>query len=87
MGPDVEGRARMVNWPGANLSSHSFTTLLGVSMTKKKGFTAKQAKEIGDKLGITWTEYDVEQLRMGIDVELSMGPGASPPTSRTTIPH
>jgi hypothetical protein len=39
----------------------------------KKVFTPKQAKEIGEKLGIDWTKWDVEQFRMGMDVELEHG--------------
>ena len=39
----------------------------------KKRFTAKEAKEIGEKLGIKWSKYDVEQFRMGLDVELEHG--------------
>jgi hypothetical protein len=42
-------------------------------MSNKKTFTAKEAKEIGGKLGITWRDYDVEQFRMGMDVELEHG--------------
>jgi hypothetical protein len=36
-------------------------------------FTANEAKEVGDKLGITWDKWDVEQFRMGMDVELEHG--------------
>lgn len=36
-------------------------------------FTTDQAKEIGEKLGIIWDKYDVEQFRMGLDVELEHG--------------
>ena len=39
----------------------------------KKHFTVKEAKEIGEKLGIDWSKYDVEQYRMGLDVELEHG--------------
>jgi hypothetical protein len=39
----------------------------------KKHFTTKEAKEIGEKLGIDWSKYDVEQYRMGLDVELEHG--------------
>ena len=39
----------------------------------KKTFTSEQAKEIGEQLGITWDKYDVEQFRMGMDVELEHG--------------
>ena len=42
-------------------------------MTSKKHFTAEEAKKIGEQLGIDWTEYDVEQFRMGMDVELEHG--------------
>ena len=42
-------------------------------MTSKKHFTAEEAKMIGEQLGIDWTEYDVEQFRMGMDVELEHG--------------
>jgi len=42
-------------------------------MESKKHFTSKEAKEIGEKLGIDWTKFDVEQFRMGMDVELEHG--------------
>ena len=39
----------------------------------KKVFTSQQAKEVGNKLGIKWDKWDVEQFRMGMDVELEHG--------------
>jgi hypothetical protein len=39
----------------------------------KKNFSAKEAKEIGDKLGIKWDKFDVDQFRSGLDVELEHG--------------
>lgn len=42
-------------------------------MSTKKVFTAEQAKAIGEKLGIDWSKFDVEQFRMGLDVELEHG--------------
>jgi hypothetical protein len=42
-------------------------------MSAKKHFTIEQAREIGDKLGIDWGRLDVEQFRMGLDVELEHG--------------
>ncbi len=42
-------------------------------MTSKKNFTAEEAKRIGESLGIDWTKFDVEQYRMGLDVELEHG--------------
>lgn len=38
-----------------------------------KHFTSEQAKEIGEGLGIDWSRFDVEQFRMGMDVELEHG--------------
>ena len=44
-----------------------------VIMSGKKVFTTEQAKEIGEKLGIKWDKFDVEQFRRGMDVELEHG--------------
>jgi hypothetical protein len=42
-------------------------------MAGKKRFTTEEAKQIGGKLGIDWSKFDVEQYRMGLDVELEHG--------------
>jgi hypothetical protein len=42
-------------------------------MAVKKSFTIKEAKEVGEKLGLKWDRFDVEQFRMGMDVELEHG--------------
>ena len=42
-------------------------------MTSKKRFTTEEAKQIGEALGIDWSKFDVEQYRMGLDVELEHG--------------
>ncbi|HET6442987.1 MAG TPA: DUF5661 family protein, partial [candidate division Zixibacteria bacterium] len=42
-------------------------------MTSKKHFTNEEAKRIGESLGIDWSKFDVEQYRMGLDVELEHG--------------
>ena len=39
----------------------------------KKSFTSEEAKKIGEQLGIDWSQFDVEQFRMGLDVELEHG--------------
>ncbi len=39
----------------------------------KRVFTAEQAKEVGESLGIDWSKWDIEQFRMGMDVELEHG--------------
>jgi len=42
-------------------------------MSDKEHFTTEKAREIGDKLGIDWSRFNVEQFRMGLDVELEHG--------------
>jgi hypothetical protein len=42
-------------------------------MSIKKHFTTQEAREIGEELGIDWKKFDVEQFRMGLDVELEHG--------------
>ena len=42
-------------------------------MTTKKVFTTEQANEVAEKVGINWSRFDVEQFRMGMDVELEHG--------------
>ena len=39
----------------------------------KKTFTADEAKTIGDKIGIDWDKYDIEQFRRGLEVEMEHG--------------
>lgn len=42
-------------------------------MTKSRRFITEEAKRIGEALGIDWSKFDVEQFRMGLDVELEHG--------------
>lgn len=42
-------------------------------MSAKGQFTTEEAREIGDAIGIKWNRFDVEQFRMGLDVELEHG--------------
>lgn len=42
-------------------------------MEQKKSFSTDEAKQIGEQLRIDWTKFDVEQFRMGLDVELEHG--------------
>jgi len=42
-------------------------------MSNKKHFISEEAKRIGGILGIDWSEFDVEQFRKGMDVELEHG--------------
>lgn len=43
-----------------------------ISLTKEH-FTAEEAKEVGEKIGIKWDKFDVDQFRRGMDVELEHG--------------
>ena len=44
-------------------------------MTDSETFSTEEARRIGDQLGIDWSSapFDVEQFRMGMDVELEHG--------------
>ena len=39
----------------------------------KQNFTADEAKAIGEQLGVDWSKFDIEQFRLGMDVELEHG--------------
>ncbi len=44
-------------------------------MTERTSFTADEARQVGEEIGIDWgtAPFDVEQFRMGMDVELEHG--------------
>jgi hypothetical protein len=42
-------------------------------MSTQTHFTIEQARDIGDWFGIAWDHFDVEQFRMGLNVELEHG--------------
>jgi Protein of unknown function (DUF5661) len=44
-------------------------------MAQRKGFTLEEARRVGEQIGIDWADaaFDVEQFRMGMDVELEHG--------------
>lgn len=42
-------------------------------MEQKKEFSAEEAKGVGEKLGIRWDKFDVDQFRRGMNVELEHG--------------
>ncbi|HOG45942.1 MAG TPA: hypothetical protein PLJ35_12700 [Anaerolineae bacterium] len=39
----------------------------------RKSFTVEEARSVGEQLGITWTRFDVDQFRRGMNVELEHG--------------
>ncbi len=40
---------------------------------KKRSFTEEEAKWIGGQLGMDWGKYNLDQFRMGLEVELEHG--------------
>ena len=42
-------------------------------MSHKPYFSLEDAKQIDESLGVTWEHFDVEQFRMGLNVELEHG--------------
>jgi len=44
-------------------------------MTERASFTKDEARRVGEQIGIDWetAPFDVEQFRMGMDVELEHG--------------
>ena len=43
------------------------------TMKIKKRFSTEEAKKIGEALNVDWSKFDVEQFRIGMDVELEHG--------------
>ena len=42
-------------------------------MSDKKRFSTDEAKKIGEQLGVKWDKFNLEQFRMGMDIELEHG--------------
>lgn len=42
-------------------------------MSHNKKFTTQEAQEVGEKIGIDFNKFDIEQFRMGLHVELEHG--------------
>jgi Protein of unknown function (DUF5661) len=44
-------------------------------MNQRRKFSSEEARDIGARIGIDWnhSRFDVEQFRMGLDVELEHG--------------
>lgn len=41
--------------------------------SKRKRFTVAEAKDVGERLGIQWDQFDVNQFRDGMNAELAAG--------------
>jgi len=44
-------------------------------MTGKRHFSTEEARSIGTKLDIDWSQIDLQQFRRGLEVELEHGAG------------
>jgi hypothetical protein len=64
------GCSNWVAYPPAFMPSISYQFNI---MRKKKIFTLDQSKTIGEQLGIRWDQFDLEQFRAGLGVELEHG--------------
>jgi len=42
-------------------------------MASKRQFMTEEARRIGDRIGVDWAKYDIEEFRMGLAVELEHG--------------
>jgi hypothetical protein len=42
-------------------------------MTEKRQTTIEEAQRVGNEIGVDWSRFDVEQLRLGMDVEFEHG--------------
>lgn len=42
-------------------------------MVSKRTFTTDEARRVGNEIGINWAEMDLEQFRLGLEVELEHG--------------
>jgi len=56
-------------------------------MNDQAHFSPEDARVAGEQIGIVWatSPFDVDQFRMGMDVELVMARRTSRPTSPTTM--
>lgn len=42
-------------------------------MTETRRTTNEEARRVGDEIGVDWSRFDLEQFRLGMDVEFEHG--------------
>ena len=42
-------------------------------MTETRRTTSEEARRVGDEFGVDWSRFDLEQFRLGMDVEFEHG--------------
>ena len=47
--------------------------MLFQAMSEKHRTTIEEARQVGDAIGIDWSRFDLEQFRVGMDVEFEHG--------------
>lgn len=65
----------------------ALTRRKGAVVTGRANFSSDEARQVGTAIGIDWASapFDVEQFRMGMDVELEHGFTIPPRMSRAAI--
>jgi Protein of unknown function (DUF5661) len=43
------------------------------ALAQKKPTTSEEARHVGDQIGVNWERFELEQFRMGMDVEYEHG--------------
>lgn len=43
------------------------------TMSSKREFSTEEARSIGDKIGVDWNTYNLEEFRLGLAVEMEHG--------------
>ncbi len=71
------------------LSTHRIMEVAQDTATagRKEQFSIAQAKEIGEVLGIHWDKFDVEQFRMGLNIEREHLPDMPLVTGEAAMAH
>jgi Protein of unknown function (DUF5661) len=72
---DHRPRAVASGSPGGGPTRDTAGALTIKGMTSRSGFTPAEARAAGERIGIDWgsAPFDLEQFRMGMDVELEHG--------------
>jgi Protein of unknown function (DUF5661) len=71
----LEQTPRTTRSPRPRRDQPTGATVRFTMMTEKRRFTSDEARAAGERIGVDWStsRFDVEQFRMGMDVELEHG--------------
>jgi hypothetical protein len=71
--PFFEGAIVILDFDNRVHTLYRIGKIIDTEIQMPNQFTVEMAKEIGEKLGVDWSQFDVEQFRMGMDIELEHG--------------